>query len=113
MDGVGKIYKARLVANGFTQEKGVDYYEMYALVAKYVTIWLVCVLVALFGLELDQIDVVSAFFCGNLEETIFMRQPHGFVKKGQEELVCKFNKVIVWTEASSKTMEQVVPQIHI
>jgi len=91
-DGVSRIFKARLVAKGFTQEKGVDYNEVYSPVAKYATIRLLCVLVALFGLILDQMDVVTAFLYGSLDETIFMKQPMGYVKKGQEGLVCKLLK---------------------
>ena len=37
-------------------------------------------------------DVVTAFLYGALEEEIFMRQPMGYVKKGQENLVCKLLK---------------------
>lgn len=91
-ESVGKIYKARLVAKEFTQEKGVDYNEVHSPVAKYATIRLLCVLVVLFGLILDQMDVVTAFLYGSLDEIIFMKQPIGFVKKSQEQLVCKLLK---------------------
>ena len=77
--GGSKVYKARLVAKGFTQEKGVDYNEVFSPVAKYSTIRLLCVLVAMFGLLLDQMDVVTTFLYGILEEVIFMNQPLGFV----------------------------------
>ena len=80
------------MAKGFTQEKGVDYNEVYSPVAKYATIRLLCVLVAIFGLVLDQMDVVTAFLYGALEEEIFMKQPMGYVKKGQENMVCKLLK---------------------
>ena len=59
------IYKARLVAKRYTQKKGVDYNEVFALVAKYSSIRL-CAFFAMFGLILDQMDVVTAFFMGNL-----------------------------------------------
>ena len=52
-DTVSKIFKSRMVAKGYTQEKGVDYNEVYSPVAKYATIRLLCVLVALFDLILD------------------------------------------------------------
>src|SRR5450759_4137764 len=89
---MSKIFKARFVAKGYTQEKCVDYNEVYSPVAKYATIRLLCVLIALFGLILDQMDVVTAFLYGALNETIYMRQPLGFVKKGTEDLICRLLK---------------------
>ncbi|KAL2653777.1 hypothetical protein R1flu_021905 [Riccia fluitans] len=67
-----KIFKVRLVAKGFTQRKGVDYNEVFAPVAKYSTIRLLLSLVCMFGLVLDQMDVVTAFLYGLLDEEIFM-----------------------------------------
>lgn len=37
-------------------------------------------------------DVVPAFLKGHLEEEIYMEQPEGFIKPGQEHLVCKLKK---------------------
>ncbi|CAM6086082.1 unnamed protein product [Calypogeia fissa] len=85
----GKIFKARLMAKGFTQKKGVDYFDVFSPVVMLATIRLLMALVVLFDLELDQMDVVTAFLYGLLEELIFMRQPQGFVRKGKEHLVCK------------------------
>ena len=101
-DGADKIYKARLVAKGFTQQKGVDYNEVFAPVAKYSSIRLLCVLVTLFGLVLDQMDVVTAFLYGLLDEIIFMRQPQGFTRKGYENLVCKLLKSIYGLKQSPR-----------
>lgn len=87
-----RIFKARLVARGFTQEKSVDYNEVFSPVAKYATIRLVCALAATFNLVMDQTDVVTAFLYGYLEEEIYMRQPIGFEVKGQERWVCRLLK---------------------
>jgi len=97
-----KIYKARLVAKGFTQEKGVDYNEVFSPVAKYSTIRLLCSLVALFDLELDQMDVITAFLYGTLDEVIYMKQPEGFIKKGQEHLVCRLLKSLYGLKQSPR-----------
>ncbi|OAE30129.1 hypothetical protein AXG93_246s1000 [Marchantia polymorpha subsp. ruderalis] len=78
------IFKARLVARGFTHEKRVDYNEVFSLVAKYATIRLVCALAATISLVINQMNVVTAFLYGYLEEEIYMRQPIGFEVKGHE-----------------------------
>ena len=72
----------------------MDYNEVFAPVAKYSSIRLICAMVAMYGLLLDQMDVVTAFLYGSLDETIYMRQPLGFEKKGQEKMVCKLLKSI-------------------
>ncbi|KAL2623060.1 hypothetical protein R1flu_003265 [Riccia fluitans] len=87
-----KIFKARLVAKGFTQWKGVDYDEVFAPIAKYSTTRLLLSLVCIFGLVLNQMDVVTTFLYMMLDEVIFMRQPPGFARKGHESLVCRLLK---------------------
>jgi hypothetical protein len=77
-----KLYKDRLVAKGFTQEKSMDYNKVFSPIAKLATIRLIYALVAIFGLVMNQMDVVTAFFYGSLEEVIYMRQPIGFARKG-------------------------------
>ncbi|OAE34616.1 hypothetical protein AXG93_167s1270 [Marchantia polymorpha subsp. ruderalis] len=62
-----RIFKAKLVAKGFIQEKCVDYNKVFSPVAKYATIRLVCALAVIFDLLMDQMDVVTAFVYGYLE----------------------------------------------
>lgn len=55
-----RSFKARLVAIGFTREKGVDYNKVFSPIAKYATMRLVCALAAIFGLVMYQMSVVIA-----------------------------------------------------
>jgi hypothetical protein len=71
-------YKARLVANGYSQVHGVDYEETFAPVVKFTSIRILLAINALLDLELHQMDIVTAFWNGDLNEDIFMEQPEGF-----------------------------------
>ena len=85
-------YKARLVAKGFAQKEGVDYNEIFSLVVKHTSIRLMLAIVAHEDMELEQLDVKTTFLHGDLEETIYMQQPEGFIEPGSEHLVCKLRK---------------------
>jgi hypothetical protein len=91
-DGSIDKYKARLVAQGFKQREGVDFTETFAPVAKFSSIRALLALAAHYDLEVDQMDVVSAYLNGDIDADIYMKQPEGFVTVGQEHLVCKLQK---------------------
>ena len=61
-------------------------------------------MVASNNLELEQLDVTTAFLNGELEEEIFMHQPEGFEVPGKEGHVCKLIKVSLWPQAVSQAM---------
>jgi Reverse transcriptase (RNA-dependent DNA polymerase) len=56
------------------------------------SIWVVLGLAASLDLEIEQLDVKTVFLHGDLEEKLYMEQPEGFEKKGQERLVCKLRR---------------------
>ncbi|PRQ17740.1 putative RNA-directed DNA polymerase [Rosa chinensis] len=86
--------KARLVAKGYAQQYGIDYTEVFAPVARWDTIRMVIALAAQKGWKVYQLDVKSAFLHGELTEAIFIDQPQGYVKKGDELKVYKLNKAL-------------------
>ena len=85
-------FKARLVAQGYTQEQGVDFNEVFAPVARFITIRTVLPLTTLLDLELHQLDVKIAFLIGTLSEEIYMAQPEGYASKEHPDYVCKLKK---------------------
>nr|GEV08304.1 hypothetical protein [Tanacetum cinerariifolium] len=65
--------KARLVAQGYTQEKGIDYDEVFAPIARIEAIMLFFAYALFMGFIVYQMDVKSAFLYGTIEEEIFRR----------------------------------------
>ena len=92
-DGSGKVvkHKARLVVKGFQQKKGIDFDEIFSPVVKMTSIRVILGLVASLNLELEQMDVKTAFLHGDLKEEIYMQQPEGF-EVSDKNLVCKLKK---------------------
>ncbi|GJS96003.1 retrotransposon protein, putative, ty1-copia subclass [Tanacetum coccineum] len=78
MDGKVHTYKARLVANGYTQTHGIDYEETFSPVAKIKSIRIILAIAAFHDYEIWQMDVKTAFLNGKLTEDVFLAQPKGF-----------------------------------
>nr|GEX44656.1 hypothetical protein [Tanacetum cinerariifolium] len=70
--------KARLVAQGYTQNKGIDYEEVFPLVARIEAIRLFLAYASFMGFMVYQMDVKSAFIYGTIEEEVYVCQPPGF-----------------------------------
>jgi hypothetical protein len=77
-DGSVARRKAGWVIKGFAQRSGVDYDELYAPVAKITTTRVLLALAALHDLEIDQLDIKTAFLYGELSEEIYVDPPIGF-----------------------------------
>jgi hypothetical protein len=71
-------YKARLVAKGITQREGIDYDDAFAPVARHATMRALLAKTAVEDLEVEQIDVKTAFLNGPLKEEIYMEPPAGY-----------------------------------
>lgn len=90
-DGSVERYKARLVAKGYAQLPGRDYFEVFAPTFRPASLRLVLALAAIRGFHMRSVDISSAFTNGDLEETIYMHQPEGYVELGKD-YVCKLVK---------------------
>ncbi|GKG22425.1 putative ribonuclease H-like domain-containing protein, partial [Tanacetum coccineum] len=70
--------KVRLVAQGYTQEEGIDYDEVFALVARIEAIRLFLAYASFKEFVVYQMDVKSAFLYGKIEEEVYVCQPPWF-----------------------------------
>ena len=82
-DGITTIYKARLVAKGFGQRPGEDFNETFAPTLHKPSLLTLLAIAAREDLEIDHMDIKTAFLNGDLEEEIYMQLPDGFPPKVQ------------------------------
>ncbi|XP_020684388.2 uncharacterized protein LOC110100997, partial [Dendrobium catenatum] len=85
-------FKARLGAQGLSQQFGVNYNETFSPVAKVPTIRILLTLALHRNWQIQQLDVSNAFLHGELSEDVYMRQPTGFVDSQLPNHVCKLHK---------------------
>nr|GEX35890.1 retrovirus-related Pol polyprotein from transposon TNT 1-94 [Tanacetum cinerariifolium] len=86
--------KARLVAQGHTQEEGIDYEEVFAPVARIKAIRLFLAYASFMGTLVYQMDVKSTFLYGTIEEEVYVCQPPGFEDLEHPDKVYKVVKVL-------------------
>jgi hypothetical protein len=98
LDGLIKKFKACFCACGDMQLEGVGFFETYAPMVQWTTIWLMFILKVLLGLKSKQGDVTCAFLHADLEpgETVYVDMPLGFNSKSKngKRQVLKLNKTL-------------------
>lgn len=106
LDGTVERYKSRFVAQGFTQQEGLDYLDTFSPVAKLTSVKLLLSLVAAKGYKLTQMDVLNAFLHGDLEEEIYMILPQGYTPPPgvvlPPNLVCRLRKSLYGLKQASR-----------
>jgi hypothetical protein len=95
-------FNARLVAKGFSQIPGIYYNDVFSPVVKHSSIRAFFGIMAMHDLELEQLEVKTAFLHGELEEEIYMDQPEGFVVPGKEDLVWKLKRSLYGMKQSPR-----------
>ena len=110
-DATGNVvcYKARLVAQVFSQVPGVDYFDTFAPVTHLASIQAILAIAAMEDYKIHQIDIKGAYLNGILtsNEVLFMKQPPGYATETPGK-VCQLKKNPVWLKTIRTTM---VPKI--
>ncbi|KAJ9558238.1 hypothetical protein OSB04_012852 [Centaurea solstitialis] len=86
--------KARLVAQGYTQEEGIDYDDVFAPVARIEAIRLFLAFASYKGFKVYQMDVNGAFLYGTIVEEVYVSQPLGFEDPKYPDKVYKLRKAL-------------------
>jgi TfoX/Sxy family transcriptional regulator of competence genes len=92
-DGRVCRWKARWVVRGFEQQEGIDYQETFASVVKPMSYKVLFAIAAAHDLEVEQMDVKTAFLYGEIKETVFVELPPGVDPSiDRKTKVCKLRK---------------------
>ena len=67
---------------------GVDFFETFASTTKWAALRAILALAALDDLELESVDISSAFLNGEMDTEVYMEQPKGFVRNGRNWVFC-------------------------
>eukprot|EP00253_Pinus_taeda_P011634 PITA_11634 len=104
-------YKARLVANGYSQKEGIHYEEAFTPVAKLNTTKMLIALATKHHWMIHQLDLKFAFLNGNWKEEVSLVQPEGFVKQGEEHLVCRLKKSLYGLKQAPRKCNELIKEI--
>jgi hypothetical protein len=92
--GVVTRNKARLVVKGYSQVKGLDFNETFALIARLESIRILLAYVTHHDFKVYQMDVKSVILNGPIKEEVYVKQPHGFESEEYPNHVYKLHKVL-------------------
>ncbi|GJU47641.1 retrovirus-related pol polyprotein from transposon TNT 1-94 [Tanacetum coccineum] len=95
--------KARLVAQGFIQEEGIDFEESFAPVARIEAIRIFLAYATYKNMTIYQNDVKTVFLNGMLKEEVYVSQPEGFVDQDNPSHVYKLEKAIYGLKQAPRT----------
>nr|GEV42799.1 retrovirus-related Pol polyprotein from transposon TNT 1-94 [Tanacetum cinerariifolium] len=101
-NGIVSRNKARLVAQGYNQQEGIDYDETYASVASLESIRILLAYACALDFKLFQMDVKSAFVNGFINEEVYLAQPPGFIDIEKPNHVYKLKKSLYGLKQAPK-----------
>lgn len=113
LNAEGKVerFKARLVAQGYTQKFGSDFTEVFAPVAMQATFRVLLAIAGQRKMIVRHLDVKTAYLYGNLSEEIYMRQPPGFIDHRNSTKVCRLRKSIYGLKQAARVWHQTITAI--
>lgn len=95
-------FKARWIIKGYLQQFGVDFDQTYASVVKPMAFRTLFALAAFFDLDIDQMDVKTAFLYSLIDQLIYMEIPKSKETKATKNMVCKLLKALYGLKQSPR-----------
>ena len=93
--------KSGVVSQGFMQTFGINYDETYVPVTTLMSLWTICAIAACNDWPIHQMDVNNVYVNADLDETIYMRQPLGYIQQGNQYIL-KLKKAMYGLKQSGK-----------
>ena len=105
-----KSFKARYVAKGYNQIKGIDYQETFSPTANITSVRALMQIAAQNNLIVHQMDVKTAYLHAPIDTEIYIEQPEGFqvTLDTGEQLVCKLKKSLYGLKQSGRNWNRVL-----
>ncbi|GJX80468.1 retrovirus-related pol polyprotein from transposon TNT 1-94 [Tanacetum coccineum] len=101
-NGIVSRNKARLVAQGYNQQEGIDYDEIYAPVVRLESIRILLAYACALDFKLFQMDVKSAFLNGFINEEVYVAQPSRFIDFEKPDHVYILKKALYGLKQAQK-----------
>lgn len=95
-------FKARWVVKVYLQQFGIDFDQTYAAVVKQMAFRVLFAIAAYFDLDIDQMDIKSAFLYGLIDQLIYVKLPKGTETEGTRDMVCKLLKALYGLKKSPR-----------
>ena len=92
VDGNIACFKAKWIVKGYFQQFGVDFDQIFAVVVKPMAFRVFFAITAFFDLDIDQIDVKTAFLYGLIDQLVYVEIPKGTETEANRNMVCKLLK---------------------
>ena len=109
-DGSIDRFKARFIAQGFSQKYGLDYADVFAPVARANYLRIILAIANATDMEIHHMDVKTVFLNGNLIEEVHMKQPEGYINPMRPDYVCRLHKSLFGLKQSVKCWNNVIDQ---
>ncbi|GKD19899.1 retrovirus-related pol polyprotein from transposon TNT 1-94, partial [Tanacetum coccineum] len=100
--GITTKNKARVAAQGYSQEEGIDYDETFAPVVRMEAIRIFLAFATYMNFKVYQIDVKSVFLNGKLKEEVYIKKHFGFESSEFPDYVCKLDKALYGTKQAPR-----------
>ena len=102
VDGNIARFKARWVVKGYLQQYGVDFDQTFAAVVKPMAFRVLFAIAAFFDLDIDQMDVKTAFLYGLIDQLVYVEIPKGRETEANRNMVCKLLKALYGLKQSPR-----------
>jgi hypothetical protein len=107
-NGIPIRYKERLVARGFNQKHGIDYFETFSPTIRFSSFRLLLVVAVKNGWSIEHLDIKTAFLHGKLDEEVYIEQPEGYSVGPQ---VCRLKKAIFGLKQDARSWYKMIEPV--